>query len=135
MIENMRQLALPVLAIAAVLGVLLWFVRKRGNIALAVYALMALVLGGFLFVLMDYTIEEVMRHMSDYLKLSGLENKWEEKQAVIQGGLGFVSLVVAIGCPAGFFTALAKKGKRLWCIPFAAVYLLHMLWAFVYVWL
>ena len=135
MIENMRQLAFPVLAIAGSLGVLLWFVRKRSNIALAVYALMALVLGGFLVLLMDYTVEELVRHMPDYIKSSGLENEWEEAQGNIQMGLGILNFLVAIGCPAGFFIALAKKGKRLWCIPFAMVYLLNLLWCFVCTWL
>ena len=135
MIENMRQLALPVLAIAAVLGVLLWLVRKRGNIALAVYTLMAIVLSAFLFFLMDYTVEELVRHMPDYIKTSGLENEWELTLGKIQMGLGILNFLVAIVCPAGFFITLGKKNRRLWCIPFAVVYLLNMFWCFAFTWL
>lgn len=135
MIENMRQLAFPVLAIAAVLGVLLWFVRKRSNIAIAVYELMALVLCGFLFVLMDYTVEELVRHMPDHIKSSGLENEWELTLGNIQMGLGILNFLVAIICPAGFFITLAKKNRRFWCIPFAVVYLLNMFWCFAFTWL
>ena len=135
MIENMRQLSLPVLAIVAVLGVLLWLVRKRGNIALAVYALMAIVLSAFLFFLMDYTVEELVRHMPDYIKTSGLENEWELTLRKIQMGLGILNFLVPIICPAGFFITLAKRNRRLWCIPFAVVYLLNMFWCFAFTWL
>jgi len=135
MIESMRDLAGLTLLAVVPLAVLLWFVRKREKTAAVVYGLIAVILSCFLFCLMDYMIAEVSRNMPDHMKLSGLEKGWELTQHKLQTGFGILNLLIAFVCPAGFFILLAKKDQRLWCIPFAVVYLLHLFWCFVYVWL